>query len=236
MDDFTDELARVMREAGTGHTAVDSALADVRRRAAARRRTRTVGVVAAAAASVVAIVGVSLTVGSGDPVDVPLSPATEAPGSGSGITPTIPEATDHLHVAGAFVEFAKGRSSNVPWAEEVIYFISGEEVARLSADQAIDASAWDGCPAAGFYAARDCPVSPITPVAWLDDGDHVYEADVPEHFPCSLLDPPAELDHAGVIVIRPPQNQRDCLRDFAVSLYVDDRGDVVGLDLVLAEP
>lgn len=145
-------------------------------------------------------------------------------------------ATERGHVAEGFIELAKGRSSNVPWAEEVRYFISGEEVARLSAFEAAEAANWDGCPDAGFYAGRDCPVSPVDPVVSLDDGEHVFEADVPAVFLCGVLDPPTDLDPAGVVVIRPPLDRRDCAREFAVSLYVDQQGDVIALDLVLAEP
>lgn len=235
MGSFESELGRVMRADDLPERPVDVALGDVRRRAGARRRNRTVGVVAAVAASAAVIVGVSTMMGS-QPTDVPLGPATEAPESDDGVSPTVSEPTTHVHLAEGFIELAKGRSSNVPWAEEVTYFISGEEVARLSGQEAADIDAWEGCPAAGFYAARDCPVSPVDPVASLSDGEHVFEAAVPRVFPCSVLNPPTDIDHAGVVVIRPPQDQRDCVRDFAVSLYVNRHGDVIALDLVLAEP
>jgi hypothetical protein len=149
-----------------------------------------------------------------------------------------PTSDDPDQTAGAFVAFASGEKSAVPWADEVTYYVGGQKAAVLDADGAARPDSWEGCAEGGTYAGRDCPVSALGPVADLvDAGDEPsLESVSPKTVGCSRGAAPDGIESAAVVSIRPPTRMRDCFSDFAVSLYLDDDGRVSAVNLQLSSP
>jgi hypothetical protein len=146
--------------------------------------------------------------------------------------------TDARGAAEAFVMFASGKSSTVPWARAVDFYIGGSSVARLDPTSAADLGAWNGCPKSGDYAGRECPVSALGPIADLVGAgrDPVYEDKVPETVGCSRGSEPLGISSATVMSIRPTPRERDCFSDFAVSLFFNEDNEIVGVNLQLSAP
>ncbi|MBM7516846.1 hypothetical protein [Nocardioides nitrophenolicus] len=168
-------------------------------------------------------------------------------GSGSRDEPTpADQRTDRptrhpQQIAEAFVAFAADGSTTVPWSDRVSYLIEGSVVASLSSADASTHQAWSGCPPSEHeYAARACPVSPVTARAGLlaEGGEAVVEPGTPHTVGCSspVLAAPAELNAASAVTIRPPLVRRDCFADFAVTLYLADDDRVSALALTLSGP
>lgn len=161
---------------------------------------------------------------------------TSGPAASDPTPAAAPTADD---AARAFVAYAggDGAGTDVPWGDSVRFSIAGEQVAQLSPDFAARREGWVRCPGAVTeYEGRRCPVSGLTPVRALvqEGGQPRLETDAPETVGCSTYRLPWE--GAGTVWIRPDEDHRDCVTDFAIAVATDGDGAIVAVDLALSGP
>lgn len=158
--------------------------------------------------------------------------------SSSTAAATRPDATTSSRTpVQAFVDFATGASTTVPWARETTLYVDGQEVARLDAAEAARRSSWSACRrGAATLEGRDCPVSVLDLIRDATRGSRTVsiDDDAPSVVGCNRVRTPAGLGEAAGW-IRPDQD-RDCFGDFAVAVHLDDAGDVSAVDLALSGP
>ncbi|TKI60943.1 hypothetical protein [Nocardioides jishulii] len=136
--------------------------------------------------------------------------------------------------SGAFIAFASGEPDDVPWADRVTYSISGVKIRTFTPGAGV-AEALEGClPGTKQVEGRDCPVSPLITVA--ESGTPSVEGHPPRRVGCNTFVTPEVSSALSTTVIRPPDDDRDCFSDFAVTLYLNDADDVEWIDLALSGP
>jgi hypothetical protein len=131
-----------------------------------------------------------------------------------------------------------GSGPRSPWASAVDYSIGGVEVGAVRAGADLT-TALAVCPAgASEYEGHACPVSPLMTLKNLtgSGGEPVVEKGEAVTVGCNRYRPPAASVGLDAVTIRPPDDERDCFNDFAVTLYVDDAGDVGLVDFTLSGP
>lgn len=113
-------------------------------------------------------------------------PPGEAPPTGpEAVAGTEAPDTAAVDAASAFVSFAQGGTTPVPWADSIRFTIASTPVTDLSRQDAADPGAWAGCPTEPFnyqgtYEGRDCPVSPLTTIQGaVPEGPVVFENQSP---------------------------------------------------------
>jgi hypothetical protein len=152
-----------------------------------------------------------------------------------------PAAADRAaaEAAAAFVAFAQGQEPAVPWADVVRYYLHGVQVSEFAPSFADDPETWDGCHAGDTtYEGRECPVSPLTAIGGPDDAgaEPVVEDEAPTTVGCSGDLPEPDVDATPLAWVRPAAGERDCVSDYAVTLYLDEDERVSAVDLVLSSP
>jgi hypothetical protein len=93
---------------------------------------------------------------------------------------------------------------------------------------------WETCPGGVGYAARSCPISPLTPFEFYP-GPIAATSQAPAHVCVPAWDLPERLDGYRTVTLTPDEG-RDCTSYFAVQLFVNDVGQIVAVNLVLSEP
>jgi len=146
-----------------------------------------------------------------------------------------PATADLQRVATAFVRFARGRSPAPPADTPVALLLGGVRTRAVAGEAQLTPRAWASCPAGGYYAGRTCPISSIRAI--VDHaGPLALLAQRPEHS-CAHPRPvtPEEVGATRSVTITPDE-LLDCTSFWAVELLVNDVGQVVAVNTVLAEP
>jgi hypothetical protein len=155
-----------------------------------------------------------------------------SPGAACGLG--LWEPSDVLRRAGGrFVAFARDDLPGPPADTPITLFLGG--VRRGIAEEPTDRSAWGVCPPAGSYAGRLCPFSALEVISdW--PGPVAITGDPPAHA-CAHTKPFDARRVGGVAAVTiTPDEELDCASYWAVQLAVNDVGQGVAVDLVLAEP
>lgn len=134
---------------------------------------------------------------------------------------------------GRFVAFARGDIAFPPADTPIALFLGG--VRRGLTQQPTDLSSWRVCPPGGSYSGRVCPLSAVEVVSdW--PGPVAITGDPPANV-CAHPTPFDPRQAGGVAAVTlTPDEQLDCASYWAVQLAVNDVGQVVAANLVLAEP
>lgn len=134
---------------------------------------------------------------------------------------------------GRFAAFARGETATPPADTPVTLFLGG--VRRGVAVEPTDRSSWRLCPPAGSYAGRVCPFSAVEVISdW--PGPLAITGAPPDHV-CAHPAPFDARRHGGsAAVTLTPDEELGCSSYWAVQLAVNDVGQVVASNLVLAEP
>jgi hypothetical protein len=145
--------------------------------------------------------------------------------------------TDPTGIGRRFVDFALGRSDTFPADTPVRLYLGNVYRRTLSTEQALDPRAWRTCVS---YAAQSCPRTALAMMAW-----YVNVVGKPVRLggqgtgqsPCLARTGPPPRDTGGTqrIVIT-PSGRTDCLSGFWIELWVNDVGQVVAVNELLAEP
>lgn len=136
--------------------------------------------------------------------------------------------------SGAFIAFASGEPDDVPWADRVTYSIGGVKIRTFTPGAGVS-EALEGCLSGTKQVeGRDCPVSPLRTVA--ESATPSVEERPPSRLGCNTFVTPEVSSALSMTVIRPPQDDRDCFSDFAVTLYLNDADAVEWLDFALSGP
>jgi hypothetical protein len=143
-------------------------------------------------------------------------------------------ASDDRRVAHLFEDFADNPSIGGPFDTPVGIGLGGRLVKTLTPEQLSDPAQWRS-PLNG-YAARTGLVSALDLLR-----EHAVTrqiTDAPDSPCASVLQPAlASLTGGGHRVrIQPPEGSTSCLDWWSVDLYVNDVGQVVGVDVILSEP
>ncbi len=147
-------------------------------------------------------------------------------------------APDLVRLADRFVAHAAGGSVSFPHRATVLLTLGGEHVGAVDVTSAMaDRGLWTGCPPGWEgYAAASCPVAFLGPLltARMNGASVVHEA----AYDGVVCAPPraGPLPHGRLVVLRPLPENRDCARDFALVLVVDERGRLRAIDLTLSAP
>lgn len=137
--------------------------------------------------------------------------------------------------ANAFVEYAEGGTDKVPWGGSVTYSIGGVQVGTFTPGPSVSGELSACLPGKSEVEGHTCPVSPLKTVS-EDAGHVVFEPSLPGRVGCNTFSPPNVPNAWTPTVIRPPEARRDCFSDFAVTLFVNESGNVVGIDFALSGP
>ena len=144
------------------------------------------------------------------------------------------EPSDILRRAGGrFAAFARGDIAALPADTPITLFLGG--VRRGVVEEPTDGPSWRVCPPGGSYAGRVCPFSAVEVVAdW--PGPLAITGDPPSHV-CAHPTPfDARRNGGAAAVTITPDEELDCASYWAVQLAVNDVGQIVASNLVLAEP
>lgn len=134
-------------------------------------------------------------------------------------------------VADLFVAFARGAQDTPPSAAPVTLYLGGAEQRVLPGRALDDRARWELCPPEGHYAARTCPFSAVAVIR-----GHPGPLAVTSARPAHSCASPARLRGGPNTVTITPDESLDCTSYWAVQLLVNDVAQVVGVDLVWAEP
>lgn len=134
-------------------------------------------------------------------------------------------------VAELFVLFARGERDTPPSDTPVTLFLGGREQRVLPGHELADRERWRLCPAEGAYAGRSCPFSAPEVI-----GRHVGPLAVTSVAPGHACASPAAVPGGPHTVTITPDEALDCTSYWAVQLQVNDVAQVVGVNLVWAEP
>lgn len=87
------------------------------------------------------------------------------------------------------------------------------------------------------YAARSCPVSALEGIELTAGAGAriVHDARIPTQVGCDRPAPPV-VARDRVITVRPDRRYRDCVNDFAVTMYLDASGAIATVNVVLSSP
>lgn len=122
------------------------------------------------------------------------------------------------------------------FSSTVDFLIGGEKVATLSRSEALLRDSWAGCPGAGSYAARTCPVSVVDIIGSQGPADLEVSAQIPQQLFCIDVRTPRAWREGPLTVIRAPAKERSCINDFILVLRLDDTGSIRAVDVEIAEP
>jgi hypothetical protein len=150
---------------------------------------------------------------------------------------TRPPGTEE--VARAFVDVLDGHAHDELWSGPVALYVAGTLSSTLTPADAADPTRWAGCPGdVATYNERECPVSlPRTIQALRSEGGTlVFEDQVPAIMGCDRVRPPPGVDGLDSVTVRPGVAHRSCFSDFAMTLYVDDRGQVGTVSVTISGP
>ena len=145
----------------------------------------------------------------------------------------------HEEAGRAFVDVLHGRPQDELWAGSVGLYVAGKLSSTLAPADVADPARWVGCPGdVPEYNGRECPVSLLRQVQALheDGGALVFEDQVPEVVGCDLVRAPPGVDGSDSVTIRPDVDHRSCFRDFAITLYLDDRGRLGTVAVTISGP
>lgn len=142
---------------------------------------------------------------------------------------------DLQRVATAFVRFARGNTSAPPANTPITLLLGGWQTKVIDGEAQLMRRPWASCPAGGGYAGRTCPINPIREI--VDHyGPLALLAQLPAH---SCAHPravtPGQVGATHSVTITPDEGL-DCTSWWAVELFVNDVGQVVAVNTVLAEP
>jgi hypothetical protein len=133
-----------------------------------------------------------------------------------------------------FVDFARGESDSLPVDTPVGLYLGHQRVATIGDGDSSVRATWRVC---RQYAGRTCPFSALDTLASYDGplrlADHLTAPS-----PCLATlspDPPTHTGGSHVAEIL-PGGTTTCLDGFAVDVYYNDVGQIVAVDLVVAEP
>ncbi|MCL8026015.1 hypothetical protein [Nocardioides bruguierae] len=137
-----------------------------------------------------------------------------------------------------FVAFARSGDSEVTWADEVTYRLSGDEVAVLSSTEADDPESWEGCvEGQKTFQERRCPVSLLSVVeASFASGGPVVSTRVPATVGCTRVSARSSWSVKDVAAVRAPESMSNCVDDFLVVLEFSATATVDGIDLEMTSP
>jgi hypothetical protein len=96
---------------------------------------------------------------------------------------------------------------------------------------------WQICPADWkVYGASSCPVDLLAPItnAVVNDAVIVYSAEYDDVTCAPKRSGP--LPDGRMVILRPAPEWQTCASDFALALVADDQGQLLHVDLTLAEP
>ena len=145
----------------------------------------------------------------------------------------------HEEVGREFVDVLHGRPQDELWAGSVGLYVAGKLSSTLAPADVADPARWVGCPGdVPEYNGRECPVSLLRQVQVLheDGGALVFEDQVPEVVGCDLVRAPPGVDGSDTVTIRPDVDHRSCFSDFAITLYLDDRGRLGTVAVTISGP
>jgi hypothetical protein len=142
---------------------------------------------------------------------------------------------DLQRVATAFVRFARGVNAAPPADTPITLFLGGWRTKVIDGEAQLTRRPWASCPAGGSYAGRTCPISPTRAIV-----DHYGPLALLDQLPAhSCTHPravtPGEVGATHSVTITPDEGL-DCTSWWAVELFVNDVGQVVAVNTVLAEP
>jgi hypothetical protein len=148
-----------------------------------------------------------------------------------------PSVSAAVKAAEAFVALAQGTASaTVPWAEQVTYYIGAVRVADLTPKE-LPAALRSCPPGKAEYEQRKCPVSPLKTIATMvKDGAVVVEPDAPTTLGCTNVTIPKDTATLMAATVRPLEQDRNCITDFAVTLFTDATGNVDTIQFTLDGP
>lgn len=134
---------------------------------------------------------------------------------------------------GQFAAFARDGTAGLPADTPIALYLGG--VRRGVAGRPADRTSWRICPPGSSYAGRVCPFSALDVVSdW--PGPLAITGRPPAH-PCAHPTPfDARRAGGAVAVTLTPDEELDCTSYWAVQLAVNDVGQIVAANLVLAEP
>jgi len=148
-----------------------------------------------------------------------------------------PAAADLRRIGGLFVDFARGTEpahEGPPADTPVELFIGGVLARVIPTARMADRHEWRACPGGIGYAARSCPVSPLTPFREYP-GPIAMTTEPPAHVCAHPTALPESLDVYRSVTLTPDEG-RDCTSYFGVQLFVNDVGQIVAVSLVLSDP
>ncbi|MFT4009172.1 MAG: hypothetical protein QM655_03920 [Nocardioidaceae bacterium] len=132
-------------------------------------------------------------------------------------------------IASRFASAAHSRKVNLPIDTPVGLYLGGHHVTDISAGEAARWEAWNIC--VDGYAARVCPFNALELVAGSDDVS--ISTETPKHSCAHWPGRPAELEAYRAVSLTVGS---DCVSWGAVTLYVNDMGQIVAVDQIVAEP
>jgi hypothetical protein len=145
--------------------------------------------------------------------------------------------SDASGIGQRFVEFALGRSDTLPVDTPVRLYLGNVYRRTLTAEQAVDPRAWRTCV---LYAASGCPPSALRTI-----GRYVRNSGKPVRVggpgtaasPCLARSGPTPTDTGGTRrIVLTPSGNTDCLTGFWIEVWVNDVGQIVAVNELLAEP
>lgn len=155
---------------------------------------------------------------------------SDGPSPATSHQPDVPRA-----VAESFIAYAQGAGVDVPWAESTIYTIGNSRVAKIHRGEGLPDILASCLPGATKVDSHRCPVSPLEVIKKTDGALEITDS-LPDHVGCNKYVGPDTTTNTSVIIISPPESQRNCFDDFVVALTVDEVGKVTAVDLALSGP
>jgi hypothetical protein len=166
-----------------------------------------------------------------EPASTPSEPATSSPASPSASEHEPPAPQD---IGTAFKAFARG-GDVPPMDHEVALYLGNALTGVVTPGLAADRMAWATCTEVGDYAGRACPISPVRVLKKhprVGFSNHWKSHCLQTYGPI-----PPDLRTLDRIAIVPLRGTVDsCIDDFAVLLFVNDRGQLVAVSTLLGEP
>jgi hypothetical protein len=150
----------------------------------------------------------------------------------------VPVSEDLRRIGELFVDFARSADPDhhhgPPADTPIELFIGGVLAKVIPSTRTADRREWQACPGGIGYAARSCPISPLTPLEEYP-GPIAMTTEPPAHVCAHPTELPEQLDVYRYVTLAADAGL-DCTSYFGVQLFVNDVGQVVAVNLVLSEP
>ncbi len=148
-----------------------------------------------------------------------------------------PVSVDLRRIGELFVDFARSADPDhygPPADTPIELFVGGVLQTVVPSTRIPDRDAWQTCPGGIGYAARSCPISPLTPLEEYP-GPIAMTAEPPAHVCAHPTELPERLDVYRAVTLAADETL-DCTSYFGVQLFVNDVSQIVAVNLVLSEP